>query len=298
MFGNTGILDTKVFFKSTDTHQLLHKSSFHPKHTFRGILKSQIIRFDRISSRNEDFQRATNTLFRALRTRGYSKRFLRQIKNNTLENLDTKQHVVAKAKPCNSSRCGTCPFFKEAQNFKSQQTNQTFYIKHNLSCNSKNVIYLITCQKCGIQYVGQTSLTLRDRFTRHRFDIRHKANKSVSNHFNNSDHSMDDCSITPIELVEDQEKLTKREHYWIQKLKSLMPGGLNLHEESEKLIPFVISYNTKATQVAKLIKEGYSEIQQIFPAVFAHKLVTAYCRNKNLGDFIVRSKLKSGSNSP
>ena len=298
MFRNTGILDTKVFFKSTDTHQLLHKSSFHPKHTFRGILKSQIIRFDRICSRNVDFQRATNTLFRVLRTRGYSKRLLRQIKNNTIANLDTKLHGVANAKPCNSSRCSTCPFFMETHIFKSHQTNQTFYIKQNLSCDSKNVIYLINCKKCGIQYVGQTSLTLRDRFTRHRFDIRHKANKTVSNHFNTSDHSISDCCITPIEYVVDQDKLTKREQYWILKLKSLMPGGLNLHEESEKLIPFVIKYNTKATQVSKLIKQGYNEIQQICPAIFSHKCITAYCRNKNLSDFIVRSKLKSESNSP
>ena len=34
-----GKLDTKVYFKETDTHALLNKASFHPKHTFRGILK-------------------------------------------------------------------------------------------------------------------------------------------------------------------------------------------------------------------------------------------------------------------
>lgn len=34
---------TRVYFKPTDTHALLHKTSYHPKHTFRGIVKSQII---------------------------------------------------------------------------------------------------------------------------------------------------------------------------------------------------------------------------------------------------------------
>ena len=38
------MLQTKVYFKETDTHQLLHKMSFHPKHAFRGILKSQLLR--------------------------------------------------------------------------------------------------------------------------------------------------------------------------------------------------------------------------------------------------------------
>ena len=49
-FLEKGQFDTKVYFKPTDTHQLLHKSSFHPSHTFKGILKSQIIRFNKICS--------------------------------------------------------------------------------------------------------------------------------------------------------------------------------------------------------------------------------------------------------
>ena len=46
----TGLLNTKVFFKRTDTHRLLHKSSFHPKHTFAGVLKYHIVRFYMICS--------------------------------------------------------------------------------------------------------------------------------------------------------------------------------------------------------------------------------------------------------
>lgn len=33
-FNNKGILDTKVSFKTTDTHALLHRSSYHPKHKY------------------------------------------------------------------------------------------------------------------------------------------------------------------------------------------------------------------------------------------------------------------------
>ena len=39
-FLEKGRLDTKVFFKPTDTHELLHKKSYHPPHTFKGIIKS------------------------------------------------------------------------------------------------------------------------------------------------------------------------------------------------------------------------------------------------------------------
>lgn len=69
-FNNKGLLDTS-FFKSTDTHALLHRTSYHPKHTFSGISKSQLLRFWRICSREEDFSGAVRTLYSALTTRGY-----------------------------------------------------------------------------------------------------------------------------------------------------------------------------------------------------------------------------------
>lgn len=70
-------LDIKVFFKSTDTHALLHKHSFHPMHTFKGIVKSQILRFKRICTRESNFWDAVGTLFKALGNRGYHRQFLR-----------------------------------------------------------------------------------------------------------------------------------------------------------------------------------------------------------------------------
>lgn len=73
-----GNYKTKIFFKATDTHALLHKSSYHSKHTFMGIVKSQLFPFHRIWSRWEDFQEATRVLFSVLSTRGYSCSFLRK----------------------------------------------------------------------------------------------------------------------------------------------------------------------------------------------------------------------------
>ncbi|KAL2076395.1 hypothetical protein ACEWY4_027999 [Coilia grayii] len=84
-FQQTGLLDFKVYFKDTDTHSLLHKTSFHPTHTFRGILKSQLLRFHRICSEPQEFFKATKTLFSVLRTRGYSRSFLRYSLKNFLK---------------------------------------------------------------------------------------------------------------------------------------------------------------------------------------------------------------------
>lgn len=78
-------LGTRVYFKPTDTHALLHRSSYHPRHTYRGIIKSQLVRFRRICVEEADVQLATETLFRALRPRGYSRTFLRAIKTEVRE---------------------------------------------------------------------------------------------------------------------------------------------------------------------------------------------------------------------
>ena len=98
-FRETGILDIKVFFKPTDTHELLHKSSFHPKHTFPGIVKSQILRFHRICTQKADFEKAVRILFTVLGQRGYSQRFLRKIKTDTLFHIQNKKATQEPATP-------------------------------------------------------------------------------------------------------------------------------------------------------------------------------------------------------
>lgn len=85
-FPLTGQLDVRVYFKPTDAHALLHETSFHPRHTFRGIIYSQLLRFQRICTRAEDRNKATETLFQAMRKRGYSRTFLRKIRKQVLEN--------------------------------------------------------------------------------------------------------------------------------------------------------------------------------------------------------------------
>ena len=83
-------LRTKVHFKTTDTHQLLHRNSFHPHHTFNSVVKSQFIRFKRICSTFEDFQVASSILIKALRARGYSLTKLIKTKRDVWHNYTEK----------------------------------------------------------------------------------------------------------------------------------------------------------------------------------------------------------------
>ena len=51
-FETPGYLDYKVFFKPTDTHQLLHCKSCHPHHTFKGIVNHRSLDFTEIQVTN------------------------------------------------------------------------------------------------------------------------------------------------------------------------------------------------------------------------------------------------------
>lgn len=100
MDGNT-TLQTKPYFKATDTHQLIEKSSYHPKHVFEGIIKSQFLRLKRLSSFQIDYMEASNILIEALRKRKYSKRMLRYYKNYIWFNHQTNNYKINNNKSSN-----------------------------------------------------------------------------------------------------------------------------------------------------------------------------------------------------
>ena len=68
--------------------------------------------------------------------------------------------------------------------FTSKVTGKTYFIKGDLSCNSKNVIYLITCDKCKDEYIG-SAVDFKPRFRVHKSDIKTKKERcGTSRHFN------------------------------------------------------------------------------------------------------------------
>ncbi|XP_061175938.1 uncharacterized protein LOC133184880 [Saccostrea echinata] len=70
---------------------------------------------------------------------------------------------------CEDSRCGTCQHIIEGStyNFNGRQ----FTVNANMSCDTKNVIYVITCPGCHQYYIGETSNPLRARVRVHRQHI-------------------------------------------------------------------------------------------------------------------------------
>ena len=101
-----------------------------------------------------------------------------------LNNTNTTMHLTAatlpnlnynfpKITPCRHPTCCTCahhllctPAFKG-----SHKNADTYFLCHQFSCTTTNIIYLITRIKCRKQYVGHSTQQLIARMNRHRTTI-------------------------------------------------------------------------------------------------------------------------------
>ena len=116
--------------------------------------------------------------------------------------------------------------------FRSSITNMEFRVKATADCRTKNVVYLIECAKCSIEYVGEMENALRISLKGHWSNINHqRLDRPVAQHFNQPHHTLKDLTIMVIKKIyrEDVNFCKQKESYWIKTIKSLLPNGLNCY---------------------------------------------------------------------
>ena len=98
---------------------------------------------------------------------------------------------------------------------------------------TRNLVYLIQCKKCGLQYIGETENPLHIRINGHRSDINtRKTEKPVAAHFNQPDHCLQDLQVMGIEKIHTNDTTRRKliESYWIFTKETLTPSGMNVDE--------------------------------------------------------------------
>ena len=113
--------------------------------------------------------------------------------------------------------------------------------------NIHSLIYVITCINCKAQYVGQTKLSIMEKFQKHLLDIKHSSNwakvpasakakgpTNVGLHFSKPNHTAGNVSIQIAELIRAtpdsdlaQRLRDDREKHWMYQLKTIIPFGIN-----------------------------------------------------------------------
>ncbi|XP_065051445.1 uncharacterized protein LOC135681083 [Rhopilema esculentum] len=164
-----------------------------------------------------------------------------KISNNEVA-ISKSRNEKGHCKPCNTKQGNLCcQQVLSTSTFRSNQTKRTYVIRHKVNCKSKYVIYLLECIKCGLQYIGKSETQVNLRINNHRKDSSKSASIPVCQHFNNTSHNFNnDAKFIIIEQLKSLEgdkellrsRLQRREDFWIKKLKTLSPLGLNMELNS------------------------------------------------------------------
>ena len=243
----------RIGFKPTDCHLVLPPDSHHPRHTFRGILFGQTLRWLTKSSNYEDFRTTASTVTSVWRRQGYTRSAIRSAISRALARTgQTPTHWETGFFPC-LAWCEVCRHARTTRSISDSVTRNTYAINHRLTCSDRNTIYCITCDLCGHRYVGQSSRPLRRRIGEHLNDIKRHRDTPVSGHFNTCGSSF--LSFTALERVPDERQRLTKEAAWIGRLHTTAPKGINLLETSRPLHSFLIlPHSNCADRIASLCR--------------------------------------------
>ena len=126
-----------------------------------------------------------------------------------------------------------CEQVKTTATFKSQQITKTWKIFH---CETEYVICLMECIICNLQYVDENETPFSIRLNNHRKDVKDPKAILADKHFWKNGHSfneharfmiIDRLKKTNLEKEILRERLIQRKNFWIQKLETFYPKGLN-----------------------------------------------------------------------
>ena len=137
-----------------------------------------------------------------------------------------------------------CQQVISTQTFRSDTTGKEFYIRHKLKCHSKYIIYLGFCVLCKKhQYVGKAESTFNIRLNNHRKDANKEKSIPFDEHFRCANHNFTKhARFILIEQIKDMTKskeairkiLEDREDFWMKKLETITPNGLNIQLNQRK----------------------------------------------------------------
>ena len=184
-----------------------------------------------------------------------------------------------------SNSCQICPMLNVDSSVVISTVNKRKYpilTNQDLSCKTKNLVYVLTCRVCSVQYVGETEQTLGARMNGHKTGIRQGLSEEYK-HFR-SDHAHNDILVKDRFTIQVAEKIydddldvddptyrskmktrrVERELAWTCRLQTFYPLGLNtkikgvgMANDCTKCKPFNI-FTLSSSYDLRIKKRNYS----------------------------------------
>ena len=124
-------------------------------------------------------------------------------------------------------KCTYCPKIKKLDSITSFYTKKQFNSKSlpprcKITCELSDLIYIINCSECGLQYIGETKRPLRQRMYEH-----------CRRHFSSPNHSSKNMEFSVLHRMRetsnpnDIKGHTGQELFYIWAFPTLYPAGIN-----------------------------------------------------------------------
>ena len=213
--------------KTEPTHNLYLTTNF-----FFGIQKMNgILRelFPILSS-NSQLQK----IFPHLPTISYRKN---QTIGSILSHKRSKPPTISKPPglhPCQKSRCKLCSIVLEESSFSSPNNPNTYMCRGSSTCQTKNVVYELLCQKCSAFYIGKTITPLNLRMNQHRSSVTRGLDLPINVHAASHQATFDECfklkvlRSLPPEANDTLVRLSEQAHAHV--LGAYKAPGLNIYK--------------------------------------------------------------------
>lgn len=87
-----------------------------------------------------------------------------------IDNFNFKYNKSSFTRKCLTEKCKVCNYVNNTSFLKLGHFKLP--LKANSNCKSKGIVYIITCKKCEIYYIGETGFSACERISQHLYDIR------------------------------------------------------------------------------------------------------------------------------
>ena len=133
--------------------------------------------------------------------------------------------------------CQLCLRLMEGRKFRSTYTGLEYTIRYRLTCKSKFVCYLVTCNQCGKQYTGSTTQFMHVRHGSHGREVREEST-NLGKHF--AQHGLNNMVIQIIDCIQEgredaEEALRCLEGVWMHRLATFEAHG-NINDRDEMTV--------------------------------------------------------------
>ena len=120
--------------------------------------------------------------------------------------------------------CVCCPYLLKAFSYLFKRVNKVFFLKNNFNCESRNLIYVVICQGCQEEYIGETGCLVKERISVYRQHIRQPQYEQIKVEEHLRFCSSGEFQMFPFLQIKQENKLLRKAYkdYFIDRFKPLL----------------------------------------------------------------------------